>query len=160
MLASWARTALPQPAILRIVVERWSSRFVELRDLAARNSIACEFLAHDSAEGQRLLHEMGHTGRLPAVIFRNQVLGDPMNAEIAEMLGGHTEPEGGLYDLVIVGAGPAGLAAAVYGASDGLRTLVIESKAPGGQAGATPVNRDYLRVPPGVIGAGAPVAAP
>src|SRR5207302_967255 len=91
---------------------RWSSRFVELRDLAARNSIACEFLAHDSAEGQRLLRELGHTGRLPAVIFRDQVLGDPMNAEIAEMLGGHIEPEGGLYDLVIVGAGPAGLAAA------------------------------------------------
>ena len=92
MLAAWARTALPQPAILRIVGERWSPRFVELRDLAARNSIACEFLAHDSAEGQRLLQELGHTGRLPAVIFRDQVLSDPMNAEIAEMLGGHVEP--------------------------------------------------------------------
>src|SRR5437870_3930710 len=153
MLASWARTALPQPAILRIVGERWSSRLVELRDLAARNSIACEFLAHDSAEGQRLLHEMEHTGRLPAVIFRNQVLSDPKNAEIAEMLGGHIEPEGGLYDLVIVGAGPAGLAAAVYGASDGLRTAVIESKAPGGQAGTTSMIRNYLGFPRGISGA-------
>src|SRR5438132_7800037 len=153
MLASWARTALPQPAILRIVGERWSPRFVELRDLAARNSIACEFLAHDSAEGQRLLQEMGHTGRLPAVIFRDQVLSDPMNAEIAEMLGGHVEPEGGLYDLVIVGAGPAGLAAAVYGASDGLRTAVIESKAPGGQAGTTSMIRNYLGFPRGISGA-------
>ncbi|TMA85240.1 MAG: FAD-binding protein [Deltaproteobacteria bacterium] len=153
MLASWARTALPQPAILRIVGERWSSRFIELRDLAARNSIAGEFLAHDSAEGQRLLHEMGHTGRLPAVIFRNQVLSDPKNAEIAEMLGGHIEPEGGLYDLVIVGAGPAGLAAAVYGASDGLRTLVVESKAPGGQAGTTSMIRNYLGFPRGISGA-------
>jgi len=153
MLASWARTALPQPAILRIVGERWSPRFVELRDLAARNSIACEFLAHDSAEGQQLLQEMGHTGRLPAVIFRDQVLSDPMNAEIAEMLGGHVEPEGGLYDLVIVGAGPAGLAAAVYGASDGLRTLVIESKAPGGQAGTTSMIRNYLGFPRGISGA-------
>src|SRR5437870_4157414 len=153
MLASWARTALPQPAILVIVGERWSSRLVELRDLAARNSIACEFLAHDSAEGQRLLHEMEHTGRLPAVIFRNQVLSDPKNAEIAEMLGGHIEPEGGLYDLVIVGAGPAGLAAAVYGASDGLRTLVVESKAPGGQAGTTSMIRNYLGFPRGISGA-------
>jgi len=153
MLAAWARTALPQPAILRIVGERWSPRFVELRDLAARNSIACEFLAHDSAEGQRLLQEMGHTGRLPAVIFQDQVLSDPMNAEIAEMLGGHVEPEGGLYDLVIVGAGPAGLAAAVYSASDGLRTLVIESKAPGGQAGTTSMIRNYLGFPRGISGA-------
>src|SRR2546427_12931407 len=85
MLASWARTALPQPAVLRIVGERWSPRFVELRDLAARNSIACEFLAHDSAEGQRLLHVMGHTGRLPAVIFRNQVPGDPLSPQSAEL---------------------------------------------------------------------------
>src|SRR5256885_7687628 len=97
---------------------------------------------------------MGHTGRLPAVIFRNQVLSDPMNAEIAEMLGGHVEPEGGLYDLVIVGAGPAGLAAAVYGASDGVRTLVIESKAPGGQAGGAPVIPEHFWVPPGPPRAG------
>jgi len=135
ILGNWARTALPQPALVRIVGERWSSRCHELIDLAARNSVGCEYLADDSDEGRQLLHEMKHVGRLPAVIFRDQVLGDPTNAEIAGMLGGHIEPEGGLYDLVIVGAGPAGLAAAVYGASDGLRTLVIESKAPGGQAG-------------------------
>jgi thioredoxin reductase (NADPH) len=153
MLASWARTALPQPAILRIVGERWSPRFVELRDLAARNSVASEFLAHDSAEGQRLLRDLGHTGRLPAVIFGDQVLSDPTNPEIAEMLGGHIEPDGGLYDLVIVGAGPAGLSAAVYGASDGLRTLVIESKAPGGQAGTTSMIRNYLGFPRGISGA-------
>ena len=153
MLGSWARTALPLPAVLRIVGERWGSRSHELRDLLARNSIPCEFLAHDSAEGERLLHEMEHTGRLPAVIFRDQVLSDPTNAEIAEMLGGRIEPEGGPYDLVIVGAGPAGLAAAVYGASDGLRTLVVESKAPGGQAGTTSMIRNYLGFPRGISGA-------
>jgi thioredoxin reductase (NADPH) len=87
------------------------------------------------------------------VIFRDQVLSDPTNAEIAEMLGGHIEPEGGLYDLVIAGAGPAGLAAAVYGASDGLRTLVIESKAPGGQAGTSSMIRNYLGFPRGISGA-------
>jgi thioredoxin reductase (NADPH) len=153
MLGSWARRALPQVAIIRIVGERWSSRSQELRDLATRNSVGCEFLAHDSDEGRRLLDQMGHAGRLPAVIFRDQVLSDPTNAEIAEMLGGHIEPEGGLYDLVIAGAGPAGLAAAVYGASDGLRTLVIESKAPGGQAGTSSMIRNYLGFPRGISGA-------
>ena len=153
MLGSWATRALPPAAIVRIVGERWSSRCHELRDLAARNSVACEFLAHDSAEGQQLLDQLGHAGRLPAVIFRDRVLSDPTNAEIAEMLGGHIEPDGGLYDLVIVGAGPAGLAAAVYGASDGLRTLVIESKAPGGQAGTSSMIRNYLGFPRGISGA-------
>jgi len=153
ILGGWARRALPQQAMVRVVGERWSSRCQDLLDLAARNSVACDFLAHDSDEGRRVLDEMGHAGRLPAVIFRDQVLSDPTNAEIAEMLGGHIEPEGGLYDLVIAGAGPAGLAAAVYGASDGLRTLVIESKAPGGQAGTSSMIRNYLGFPRGISGA-------
>jgi thioredoxin reductase (NADPH) len=153
LLGSWARRALPQEAMVRVVGERWSSRCQELLDLAARNSVACEFLAHDSDEGQKLLDELGHAGRLPVVIFRDRALSDPTNAEIAEMLGGHIEPDGGLYDLVIVGAGPAGLAAAVYGASDGLRTLVIESKAPGGQAGTSSMIRNYLGFPRGISGA-------
>ena len=154
ILGSWARTSLPQPAVVRIVGERWSPRCAELRDLAARNSVACEFLPHDSPEGRQVLQELGHgAGRLPAVIFRDQVLGDPTNAEIAEMLGGHIEPDGGLYDFAVVGAGPAGLSAAVYGAADGLRTLVIESKAPGGQAGTSSMIRNYLGFPRGISGA-------
>ena len=153
ILGNWARTALPQPALVRIVGERWSSRCHELIDLAARNSVGCEYLADDSDEGRQLLHEMKHVGRLPAVIFRDQVLGDPTNAEIAGMLGGHIEPEGGLYDLAVVGAGPAGLSAAVYGAADGLRTLLIESKAPGGQAGTSSMIRNYLGFPRGISGA-------
>jgi thioredoxin reductase (NADPH) len=153
ILGSWARRALPKEAMVRVVGERWSSRCQELLDLAARNSIACDFLSHDSDEGRRVLDELGHAGHLPAVIFRDQVLGDPTNAEIAEMLGGHIEPEGGLYDLVIAGAGPAGLAAAVYAASDGLRTLVVEFKAPGGQAGTSSMIRNYLGFPRGISGA-------
>src|SRR6267142_4685294 len=153
ILGNWARAAQPQPALIRVVGERWSSRSHELLDLAARNSVPCEFLAADSDEGRRLLQELGHAGRLPAVIFRDQVLGDPTNTEIAGMLGGQIEPEGGLYDLVIAGAGPAGLAAAVYGASDGLRTLVIESMAPGGQAGTSSMIRNYLGFPRGISGA-------
>src|SRR5262249_29977611 len=108
---------------------------------------------HDSEEGRQLLDQMRHAGPLPAVIFRDRVLGDATNAEISEMLGGHVEPEGGLYDLVVVGAGPAGLAAAVYAAGDGLRTLVVESKAPGGQAGTSSMIRNYLGFPRGITGA-------
>src|SRR3954463_4739288 len=67
ILGSWARTSLPQPAIVRIVGERWSPRCAELRDLAARNSVVCEFLPHDSPEGRQVLEKLGHTaGRLPA----------------------------------------------------------------------------------------------
>ena len=153
ILGNWARAAQPQPALVRVVGDRWSSRCHELLDLATRNSVPCEFLADDSEEGRRLLKELGYAGRLPAVIFRDQVLGDPTNTEIAGMLGGQIEPEGGLYDLIIAGAGPAGLAAAVYGASDGLRTLVIESKAPGGQAGTSSMIRNYLGFPRGISGA-------
>src|SRR5215813_2235404 len=153
MQSNWARMALPQPPLVRLVGEPWSARCHELLDLAARYSIPCALLAHDSEEGRQLLDQMRHAGPLPAVIFRDQVLGDATNAEISEMLGGHVEPEGGLYDLVVVGAGPAGLAAAVYAAGDGLRTLVVESKAPGGQAGTSSMIRNYLGFPRGTTGA-------
>src|SRR5207237_10224963 len=93
------------------------------------------------------------TGHLRALSLRDEVRSEPKDAEVAEVLGGDIEAEGGLYDLVIGGAGPAGLAAAVYGASDGLRTLVVESKAPGGQAGTTSMIRNYLGFPRGISGA-------
>ena len=153
LLSRWARAVLPRVPIIRIVGEHWAQRCHEIRDALARNSIPCEFLAHDSDEGQQLLDEVGHSGRLPAVIFRDQVLSDPTDGEVAAMLGAHIEPDGGLYDLVVVGAGPAGLAAGLYGASDGLRTLVIEMRAPGGQAGTSSMIRNYLGFPRGIGGA-------
>jgi thioredoxin reductase (NADPH) len=153
ILGAWARAVRPGAPILRIVGERWAARSHEIRDLLDRASLPYEFTSHDSEEGRRLLMEVGHSGALPAVIFRNQCLGDPTNVQVARMLGAATQPEGGLYDLVIVGVGPAGLAAAVYGASDGLRTLGVERQVLGGQAGTSSMIRNYLGFPRGISGA-------
>jgi thioredoxin reductase (NADPH) len=140
-------------AIVLVVGERWAHRCHELRDVLERSSVPYEFHPHDSEVGRRLLEEAGHTGSLPAVIFGDRCLCDPSNVEIAEMLGARTRPEGGLYDLVVIGGGPAGLAAAVYGAADGLRTLVVERQAVGGQAGTSSMIRNYLGFPRGISGA-------
>ena len=153
ILGRWTRTARPRMALLHLVGERWAHRCHELRDVLERSSVPYEFHTHDSEDGRRLLAQAGHTGRLPAVIFGDRCLCDPTNVEIAEMLGARTRPEGGLYDLVVVGGGPAGLAAAVYGAADGLRTLVIERQAVGGQAGTSSMIRNYLGFPRGITGA-------
>jgi len=153
ILGAWARTARPRVPIVTVVGERWAHRSHELRDLLARASLPYEFCAHDSDEGQRRLAAASHTGPLPAVIFEGTCLGDPTNAEIARMLGAGAHPSDGAYDLVVVGAGPGGLASAVYGASDGLRTLVIERLVPGGQAGTSSMIRNYLGFPRGISGA-------
>jgi thioredoxin reductase (NADPH) len=153
MLGRWTRTTRPRMALLQLVGERWAQRCHELRDVLERSSVPYEFHSHDSEDGRRLLAQAGHTGRLPAVIFGDRCLSDPADAEIAEMLGARTRPEGGLYDLVVVGGGPAGLAAAVYGAAEGLRTLVIERQAVGGQAGTSSLIRNYLGFPRGITGA-------
>ena len=86
------------------------------------------------------------------VLFDGQVLVDPTNAEGAAALGIATQPEAGRYDLIVVGAGPAGLSAATYGASEGLRTLMVEPAALGGQAGSSSLIRNYLGFPYGVSG--------
>jgi thioredoxin reductase (NADPH) len=153
ILGGWARTARPRVPLLSVVGERWARRSHELRDLLERAALPYEFCAHDSEAGRRLLRETGHSGGLPAVIFRDRCLADPTNAEVARMLGAGAHPVGGLYDLVVVGAGPAGLAAAVYGASDGLRTLVVERQVAGGQAGTSSMIRNYLGFPRGISGA-------
>ena len=153
ILGSWARATRPRVPVVTIVGERWSHRSHELRDLFERASLPYAFCAHDGDEGRRRLQDVGHAGALPAVIFGAQCLADPTNAEIARMLGANAHQVGGLYDLVIVGSGPAGLAAAVYGASDGLRTLVIERFVPGGQAGTSSMIRNYLGFPRGISGA-------
>jgi thioredoxin reductase (NADPH) len=152
-LGAWVRMARPHVEILRIVGERWAARCHELRDLSERNGIPYGFYPHDSEEGRRLLQEVGHTGPLPVVIFHDgRLLVDPTEVEIAHILGARTEAAAELYDLLIIGAGPAGLAAAVYGASEGLRTLVVERQALGGQAGTSSMIRNYLGFPRGVGG--------
>jgi thioredoxin reductase (NADPH) len=154
ILGRWTRSAQPRGEILRIIGERWASRCHEMRDLSERNGIPYGFYPHDSDEGRRLLEQIGHAGPLPLVMFHDgRVLVDPTDTEIAGLLGARTEPAQELYDLVVIGAGPSGLAAAVYSASEGLRTLVIERQALGGQAGTSSMIRNYLGFPRGIEGA-------
>ncbi|HXH49871.1 MAG TPA: FAD-dependent oxidoreductase [Terriglobia bacterium] len=140
--------------VLRIVGERWSPRSHQMRDRANRARIPFGFYDSDSEEGKQILAEAGVDGsRLPVVVFQHgTVLVDPSVEQVAQELGVKTRPDPGLYDVTIVGAGPAGLAAAVYGASEGLRTLLIEPEIMGGQAGTSSRIENYLGFPRGISG--------
>jgi thioredoxin reductase (NADPH) len=154
-LYEWARLHRPQFQAVRVVGDQWSARSHQLRDLLSRNGIPFGFYPVDGEEGRRLLASVGATDeRLPVVVlFDGRVMADPSNAELAEALAVRTHPEPVTYDLAVVGAGPAGLAAAVSGASEGLRTTVLEPEAIGGQAGSSSMIRNYLGFPRGVSGA-------
>jgi thioredoxin reductase (NADPH) len=153
-LSAWTRANRPRHEVVRVVGERWASRSHELRDALTRNTVPFGFYASDSEEGRRLLRDHGvDPTRLPAAItYDGSVLHDPTLADVGEALGVNTRPSSEAYDLAILGAGPAGLSAAVYGASEGLRTLVIEPRAIGGQAGTSSMIRNYLGFPRGVSG--------
>ncbi len=153
-LSNWATTHRPRHEHIRLVGEQWSPRCHELRDVLTRNTVPFGFYAADSDEGRQLLADYGlDETRLPvAILFDGRVLVDPANQALAEALGVRTRPDPELYDVAIVGAGPAGLAAAVYGASEGLRTVVIEPEALGGQAGTSSRIRNYLGFPHGLSG--------
>jgi thioredoxin reductase (NADPH) len=153
-LTAWTLAHRPTHAVYRIVGEQWAPRSHELRDMLGRNGVPFEFYAADSAEGQQLTREHGiDVRRLPAVIHHSgRVQHDPSFAEIAEAHGIHTRPAPETYDLAVVGAGPAGLSAAVFSASEGLHAVVLEAHAIGGQAGASSLIRNYLGFPRGVSG--------
>ncbi|HHX64336.1 MAG TPA: FAD-dependent oxidoreductase [Chloroflexi bacterium] len=154
LLEEWAQAHRPQFQLMRIVGERWSTRSFELRDMMERDGIPGMFYDADSPEGCHLLEAAELTrDDLPVVVLYNaRVLANPNNAELAEAIGVSTHPDDELYDLAIVGAGPAGLSAAVYGASEGLNTVVIEPESPGGQAGTSSMVRNYLGFPRGISG--------
>jgi thioredoxin reductase (NADPH) len=154
VLADWVPSRGPSFEGIRIVGPRWGTRSHELRDMLTRMGIPHGWYQADTPEGRRLLEEAGQDGsRLPVVLFHSgQVFVDPSNAELAEALGFGTRPASESYDLVIVGAGPAGLAAAVYAASEGLDTLVVEPQVVGGQAGTSAMIRNYLGFPRGIGG--------
>jgi thioredoxin reductase (NADPH) len=119
-----------------------------------RNTIPYGFYPSDSERGRELIaaHRVD-VARLPAVILHDgSVVHQPTNVDIAHALGVSTRPSSGVHDLVIVGAGPAGLAAALYGASEGLRTIVVENRAIGGQAGTSSTIRNYPGFPHGISG--------
>lgn len=133
----------------------WAPRSHEVRDFLARSRIPFLFRDYETSEKARgRAQELGvGPERLPLLIFGDDTwLADPSDSELAEQVGLSTEAESPFYDLVIVGAGPAGLAAAVYGASEGLRTVLMEREAPGGQAGMSSLIENYLGFPDGLSG--------
>src|SRR5919112_1007624 len=154
-LYDWSKDRIPKFDEIRVVGEQWSPRSFELRDLLGRNGVLHTFHASDSKEGRELLSRLGHEDSpLPVVaLFDGQVLVDPTNSDIADACGVNPTWEKSDFDLVIVGAGPAGLAAAVYAASEGLDTLIVEGEAIGGQAGTSSLIRNYLGFPSGIGGA-------
>ena len=154
LLEAWR--LLPEHPIphTKVVGHRWSARSSEVRDFLARNGLYYNWFMADEPAGEQLLRAAGEDGlRLPVVITeRGDPLVEPSDAELADKLGLTTNPSQDFYDLIVVGGGPAGLAAAVYGASEGLRTVLIESTATGGQAGQSSRIENYLGFPDGVSG--------
>jgi thioredoxin reductase (NADPH) len=153
-LSAWTVANRPRHVVYRIVGEQWSPGSHALRDLLARNGVPFEFHPADSQRGHRLVRDFGiDVQRLPALVRHDgSVLHDPTYAEVAAAHGITTAPSSEVYDLAILGAGPAGLAAAVNGASEGLRTLVVEPWSIGGQAGSSSMIRNYLGFPRGISG--------
>jgi thioredoxin reductase (NADPH) len=153
-LTAWEKSRAPSTEAIQIVGRRWAARSHELRDTLARVGIPYGFYPDESPEGRRLLEQAGEDGsRLPVVLFRRGlVLVDPTNAEVAAALGMRTSPAAGGCDVLIVGAGPAGPAAAVYAASEGFAAQVLEPAVPGGQAGTSSHIRNYLGFPYGLSG--------
>jgi thioredoxin reductase (NADPH) len=154
-LADWTRMHGPRMEIVRVLGLDPSPRAREIRDLLERNGIPHGFYRADSEDGLLLIEKTRlDPARLPAIVLLDgHILSDPTNAEILDALGA-TDVEEPTCDLAIVGGGPAGLAAAVYASSEGLRTVVIEREAVGGQAGTSSLIRNYLGFPRGISGAG------
>lgn len=156
LLDAWQAEYLPEAKGLRLVGHQWSPRSHAIKDFLASNLISYRWLdAARDPEARVLLDAAGiGAGELPALFFEDDgpVLRDPEPRQVAERLGRSLSAALEVYDLVIVGAGPAGLAAAVYGASEGLRTLLLDRHAPGGQAGTSSRIENYLGFPSGVSG--------
>jgi thioredoxin reductase (NADPH) len=153
-LEEWWREQGGRFEMVTVIGDDPSARVHEIRDLLARNNVPFGFYPSDSPEGQAALRRLG-VGELTGPVlslYTGVVLVDPANAEVAEALGQEVRPAGQVYDVVIVGAGPAGLAAAVYGASEGLSIALLEREAFGGQAGTSSRIRNYLGFPSGVSG--------
>ncbi|HMD96433.1 MAG TPA: FAD-dependent oxidoreductase [Terriglobia bacterium] len=156
LLEEWWASFRPTFDGARVLGTRWSPQSYAIREFLARNRVPYRWLdiETENPEVQRLKSALGaDASRLPVVFFPDgSSLADPGLAALAEKLGLRTRAEMAFYDLVIIGGGPAGLAAAVYGASEGLRTVMIEKSAPGGQAGMSSRIENYLGFPAGLSG--------
>jgi thioredoxin reductase (NADPH) len=158
LLEDWRASYLPPFEGVRVLGTRWSPHSYAIRDFLARNQTPYQWIdvetAERVAEVRRLVDAAGvEASSLPVVLFPDgSFLSAPSTAQVGEKLGLRARPEMAFYDLVIVGGGPAGLAAAVYGASEGLRTVLVEMEAPGGQAGMSSRIENYLGFPSGLSG--------
>jgi thioredoxin reductase (NADPH) len=159
LLDDWQASYRPAFQGIRVLGTRWSPRSYELRDFLARNHVPYQWidveLSANDPETKRLLEALGpEADSLPVVLFPDGTkLLESVPADIAQKVGLRTRAQTSFYDLAIVGGGPAGLAAAVYGASEGLHTVIIEREAPGGQAGMSSRIENYLGFPAGLSGA-------
>jgi len=156
LLDAWQSSYHPPFEGIRVIGHRWSPLSYQIKDFLARNLIPYQWLDIEvDEESKRLLEFIPDDQlHLPVVLFEDgSHLCEPTNRELAEKAQLKTHVEATFYDLIIVGSGPAGLAAAVYGASEGLHTLMIEREAPGGQAGTSSRIENYLGFPSGLSGA-------
>ena len=156
LLGDWHNENPDLTSDVRVVDHRWSERGYEVKTFLARNHVPYRWFDVElDEEGKRLAELAGATaGDLPLVLPpEGEPLRSPTNVQVAEALGLRTQAQQPLYDVCIVGGGPAGLASAVYAASEGLSTIVVEGQAPGGQAGTSAAIENYLGFPKGLSGA-------
>ena len=157
LLEDWASTARMPFEGVRVIGSRWSPRSFDTREFLSRNQIPYQWVDVESDASMRQLALSANNGslaQLPIVLLADGTqLTMPSNAELAQRCGLQTAPTRPYYDLAVIGAGPAGLACAVYGASEGLKVVLIEQNAPGGQAGSSSMIENYLGFPNGVTGA-------
>ncbi len=155
LLESWKQGYKPPFEGIRVVGVRWSAADHAVRDFLSRNRIPYQWMNPEAGpEALELLKEKGiDDTKLPVILFGDgTALVQPSSTEIAAKVGLRTQAQQEFYDVAVIGAGPAGLAAGVYGASEGLRTLVVEASAPGGQAGSSSKIENYLGFPEGLSG--------
>ncbi|HSY59952.1 MAG TPA: FAD-dependent oxidoreductase [Terriglobales bacterium] len=158
LLDDWQASYKPKFEGIRVLGTRWSPQSYELRDFLARNRVPYQWidveLSANDPDTKRLLEVLGlEASRLPVVLFPDGTkLLESVPSQVAQRVGLKTRAQTNFYDLAIVGGGPAGLAAAVYGASEGLHTVMIEREAPGGQAGMSSRIENYLGFPTGLSG--------
>jgi thioredoxin reductase (NADPH) len=154
LLEAWTATDRQPPREIRVIGHRWSARSYEVRDFLARNLVPFRWYLAEDPEAQRLMSAAAvGDDKLPVVVTADgTAMIEPSDAELAQHVGLATNPSTDFYDLIVIGGGPAGLGAAVYGGSEGLRTVLIERRATGGQAGTSSRIENYLGFPDGVSG--------